>query len=354
MVASSGNGNGFKMGGNNEKHDATLRNCLSVYNRVKGFDQNNNNGSMILYNCTGYKNGPNFGMSNNNPSSGEVMVLTNCVSYSNRTGSNSFASAATQTTNSWQSPFVVDATDFTSLDTSVLRGPRNADGSLPDISLLHLASGSDLINSGTNVGLGFYGAAPDLGAFETNYTLPVGLLSFSGLVKNNTVVLNWKTASEFQNAGWEVEKWVAGTVAWQKIGFVAGKGNSNVLNQYAFTDAVLSSNTTQYRLKQMDVNGRYTYSNVILIKATEPKNKLSIYPNPSVNVTNISFNVSTQEKVQVQLYNCSGQLLQTVVNELLVPGVHQQLLATNMLSRGEYMLKLTMGNETYTQTLVKQ
>src|SRR5581483_7507038 len=68
--------------------------------------------------------------------------------------------------NSWTLPVTVSSADFTSLDATQLTSPRNADGSLPDITFMHLKTGSDLINAGTNVGLPFVGSAPDLGAFE--------------------------------------------------------------------------------------------------------------------------------------------------------------------------------------------
>jgi hypothetical protein len=172
---SSGNGNGFKMGGNLERHDATLNNCLSAFNKAKGFDQNNNAGSMILYNCTGYKNGGpagkgNFGMSNNDPATGEVMIVKNSISYLGG-ASDVFRTVAQLTANSWQDGHLVSGADFASVDSIGLRGPRKADGSLPDINFMHLASGSGLIDAGVNVGLAYNGAAPDLGCFETGGAL---------------------------------------------------------------------------------------------------------------------------------------------------------------------------------------
>jgi hypothetical protein len=164
---SSGNGNGFKMGGSdsaNLSHTAVLKNCLAFYNRVKGFDQNNNRGSMTLFNCTAFNNGTNYGM-NGIIDAGNVMRLVNCISAG--TGAVSLLSSAVQMTNSWMPPFIVTNADFISVDTTGVRGPRNADGSLPNIAFMHLAPGSDLIDAGTNVGLPFNGSAPDLGCFET-------------------------------------------------------------------------------------------------------------------------------------------------------------------------------------------
>jgi hypothetical protein len=165
---SLGNGNGFKMGGSDDKtlmHNAILKNCVAFDNRVKGFDQNNNKGSMTLYNCTAYRNGTNYGMSGIvYTDSGNVMTITNCVALGAK---GSIWTGSVQQTNSWMTPFVVNDSDFISIDTSGVRGPRKADGSLPDLTFMHLTPGSDLIDAGTDVGIPFIGSAPDLGAFET-------------------------------------------------------------------------------------------------------------------------------------------------------------------------------------------
>ena len=162
---STGNGNGFKMGGSDNQtlmHNNILKNCLAFDNRVKGFDQNNNKGSMTLYNCTGFRNGTNYSISQAlNP--GKVLTITNCAVLGS-TGS--IGGFALLQTNSWMPPFVVTTADFESIDTVGARGPRQPDGSLPDLPFLRLAQGSDLIDGGTDIGTPFNGIAPDLGAFE--------------------------------------------------------------------------------------------------------------------------------------------------------------------------------------------
>jgi hypothetical protein len=169
----TGNGNGFKMGGcdadvNGEKHlrhNAILKNCLAFGNRSRGFDQNSDKGSMTLYNCTAFGNaGSNFGISTFPLEAGKTATVINGVSYTG--GSVSLGSSVVQATNSWSGGFTVTSADFLGIDPSAAYGPRQADGSLPDISFMHLAAGSDLIDRGTIVGLPYYGTKPDLGAFE--------------------------------------------------------------------------------------------------------------------------------------------------------------------------------------------
>lgn len=170
IIPNGGNGNGFKLGGLYTLHTATLNNCISVGNKVKGFDQNNNAGIMTLYNCTGYNNGNNYGFTYN---AGGTLIIKNCASLSSK-GSNSFnCNSVTQTNNSWNTGFSCSSADFVSLDYSQMLLPRKSDGSLPDITLLHLVSTSGMIDVGTDVGLPYNGSAPDLGAYEYSPTSAV-------------------------------------------------------------------------------------------------------------------------------------------------------------------------------------
>jgi hypothetical protein len=182
-IATSGNGNGFKMGGSDLKdlrHNFTVTRCVAFQNKVRGFDQNNNRGSMILQNCTSWNNGQNYGMNASGVTlaTGKAMTLTNCISLTT-TSANAFNTVATFATNSWTSGFTVAAADFQSIDPTAAYGARQADGSLPNIAFLHLTQASLLRNRGTSVGLPFNGIAPDLGAFETIETVGVSLTNGS-------------------------------------------------------------------------------------------------------------------------------------------------------------------------------
>jgi hypothetical protein len=167
--ASSGNGNGYKTGGSDTKdlmHNVVLKRCLAFDNRVKGFDQNNNRGSITIYHGTAYRNGTNYGLGDSLAFSiGKVLTIANSVALGE---CGNLHSAAVQQTNSWMSPFTPpSASDFMSIDTTGVRGPRKPDGSLPDILFLFPSTSSQLVNAGTDIGLPYTGSAPDLGAFET-------------------------------------------------------------------------------------------------------------------------------------------------------------------------------------------
>jgi hypothetical protein len=162
--AFDGNGNGFKLGGLDKAQNNKVSNCISFGNLVKGFDQNNNTGSITLLNCIAYQDAINFGMGGSGSH-----TIKNCISLSSK-GTIDVSAAKTQATNSWTSGFSVSASDFISLDTTLATKPRNADGSLPVTDLFRLKAGSKLIDAGTDVGLPFSGSKPDLGAFEKGTT----------------------------------------------------------------------------------------------------------------------------------------------------------------------------------------
>ena len=163
-----GNGNGFKLGGNNIGTPHIVRNCVSFDNTVvgshgagRGFDENNNLSGQTLYNCISYRNMGNNYHFGNTVTNGQH-IIRNCVSYVG----NVYITSGTRDHNSWQGFTVADA-DFLSLDTTLATAPRQADGSLPETSLFRLAPGSSMIDAGVDVGLPYNGSAPDLGAFET-------------------------------------------------------------------------------------------------------------------------------------------------------------------------------------------
>lgn len=163
VIKNYGNGNGFKLGGDYTAHNAILRNCVSVLNSVKGFDQNNNSGTMTIFNCSGYMNKQDYGFSNN---SYGTLIIKNCATLSSKNSNSLSSKSVTQSYNSWNNGFTCLASYFVSLDYQQLLNTRKNDGALPDITFLHQLPTSGMIDKGTNLGLPFEGAAPDLGAFE--------------------------------------------------------------------------------------------------------------------------------------------------------------------------------------------
>lgn len=158
-----GNGNGFKMGGNYTDHKVIVHHCLAVGNYARGFDQNNNGGTMWLYNNSAYDNNVNYGFT----TAYGTNTIQNCISFQSQ-NSDSYRSQNVVTIdhNTWNSIGSSEA-DFQSLDTTQILAARNADGSLPSGTFMRLAEGSHLIDAGIDVNLGYNGNAPDLGCYES-------------------------------------------------------------------------------------------------------------------------------------------------------------------------------------------
>jgi hypothetical protein len=166
----TGDGNGFKVGGNYVQGPHIVTRSVAFDNKQKGFDQNNNTAGITLYNNTSFRNGTRNFSFPSNPASGKH-ILKNNISHRSGT-TNSIVSTSIVEANSWVG-FTINDSDFISLDTSLALSPRNADSSLPYIDFLRLSQFSLFIDAGVDVGLSFNGTAPDLGAFETDPILSI-------------------------------------------------------------------------------------------------------------------------------------------------------------------------------------
>jgi hypothetical protein len=159
----SGNGNGFKIGGNYQQANHKLNNCIAFGQPKKGFDQNNNSGGLTIYNCVSYANGINYGLGNN-LNEGQQHILKNNISLDGVDADT--IKNADESNNTWDTGFTVSSADFKSLDLQLATVLRTPNGSIPENKLFRLTPNSQLIDKGIDVGLKFKGIAPDLGAFE--------------------------------------------------------------------------------------------------------------------------------------------------------------------------------------------
>jgi hypothetical protein len=171
----TGNGAGFKVGSSRTGIRHVVRNNLAWGNRNQGFYANHSAGGNDWYNNTSYNNGVQYDMlasswdSNGNRTDGVILPpsrahrMRNNIGYPNN---NRNMQGVDNTFNTWNLGLTPASSDFESLSDSGFMGPRNADGSLPNLSFLKLSAASRMIDRGTNVGLPYSGAAPDLGAYE--------------------------------------------------------------------------------------------------------------------------------------------------------------------------------------------
>jgi pectinesterase len=188
-------------------------------------------------------------------------------------------------------------------------------------------------------------SADNLPAFDT--PLPVEMISFTANYSSTGVTLNWTMSSELNNSGWDVERASMKNGAeseWQKIGHVDGRPNSTELTKYSFLDRKALTGTFDYRLKQMDVNGNYTYSKSIQVAINIPtKISLSNYPNPFNPTTELRYAVPEPGRVTLRVYNTIGQLITTLVDQSRDPGVYEVPFDGSAYSSGMYFARLELN-----------
>ena len=180
-------------------------------------------------------------------------------------------------------------------------------------------------------------------------TLAVELTSFGATVSGSSVVLNWLTATEINNRGFEIERKSPNT-NWENIGFVDGVGNSTSTMSYSYVDANITGTSYKYRLKQIDYDGSFEYSKEVEIDLNvKDFNLYQNFPNPFNPSTKIKFSVPQEGLVTVKIYNMLGQEIVTLFADNASAGVHT--LNWNGkdangidVSSGSYIYKMTAGN----------
>ena len=197
----------------------------------------------------------------------------------------------------------------------------------------------------------------------TSGVLPVELTTFSANNVDGKVELNWKTATEVNNYGFEIQRSEVSSQSsfdnsqssFAKIGFVKGSGNSNSPKNYSFTDATPPSGNVQYRLKQIDNDGTCKYSSIITVNSLPTRFSLEQnYPNPFNPTTTIQYSIPKTEFVTLKVYDELGREVTTLVNENKAAGSYSVQLSAvvNKLSSGIYIYRLQAGDYTIMKKLV--
>jgi photosystem II stability/assembly factor-like uncharacterized protein len=185
-----------------------------------------------------------------------------------------------------------------------------------------------------------------------NGGLPVELSSFAASVNNKNVLLNWTTATEINNSGFNAERKSTST-EWQEIGFVPGFGTTTEPHSYSFNDAGLNSGTFTYRLRQVDFDGSFEYSNEVEVEIVNPVEYALAqnYPNPFNPSTRIEFTLPNNEMVNVSVYSSLGEKVTELVNGELTAGQHSVDFNAQGLASGIYIVKMNAGNFTDTRKM---
>lgn len=185
--------------------------------------------------------------------------------------------------------------------------------------------------------------------------VPVELVSFTAATNGNTVMLEWKTSTEKNNSGFEIER-KSGSGNWVKRGFVPGRGTTTEAGIYTFTDQTegTESGTLYYRLKQIDYDGTFTYLQEVKTDISKPGsfNLHQNYPNPFNPITRIKFEIPEMAAgsvhVTLKVYDALGREVDIPVNEVMTSGYYDINFSAGTLASGIYYYQLKAGS--YMQT----
>ncbi|HOJ17289.1 MAG TPA: YCF48-related protein [Ignavibacteriaceae bacterium] len=204
------------------------------------------------------------------------------------------------------------------------------------------------INNDGSATIFVLGTNNGFGAYNTIRPVPVELTSFTAAVMDKDVVLNWSTATESNSDRFQIER--SNGNGWQTVGFVQASGTSTELKTYSFVDKNASAGKLNYRLKIVDFDGTYEYSQVINVEIGTP-NSFSMsqnYPNPFNPTTRIDYQLPADANVTIELFDITGQKVGSLINQEMSAGYHSfDLEATNFkLATGMYIYRIVAIDKT--------
>lgn len=206
---------------------------------------------------------------------------------------------------------------------------------------------ADTVYGGYNSGGGGFwdGVNNVSGVLVVDAVIPVELTSFVASVVERDVLLTWSTATETDNLGFEIERKSSIDNQWSKVSFIKSAGTTTEPQQYSFKDSRLVSGKYSYRLKIVDLDGTYSYSDAVEVEIGLPTNySLSQnYPNPFNPTTRIDYQLPFDAKVQIELYSITGEKIATLVSGDVSAGYHTyELNASRLnLASGIYFYRIS-------------
>ncbi|HEY6626557.1 MAG TPA: T9SS type A sorting domain-containing protein, partial [Ignavibacteriaceae bacterium] len=175
-------------------------------------------------------------------------------------------------------------------------------------------------------------------------------------VRNSEVDLLWSTASELNNMGFEIERSIDNSDNFVTVGFVNGKGNSTEINYYSFIDhpQVSGINQLYFRLKQVDFDGTFSYSDVVNVSYDVPTEFVlsQNYPNPFNPSTRINYFVPKESFVSIKVYDFLGREVMALVNESRAVGSYEMVFDASNLPSGTYFYTLIAENYSSTKKMI--
>lgn len=183
-----------------------------------------------------------------------------------------------------------------------------------------------------------------------NNPLPVKLVNFTAKINKANVNLNWSTSEEINNKGFEVERSING-LNFQKVGFVKGAGNTSIINNYALVDEnafeKANAKTLYYRFKQIDFDGKFNYSNMVVVSNNKANNleTVIVYPNPFTDQVNLSITSAEASQMKVTIINLSGKEVGNLTIPVSAGTSNININDFEKLTAGVYFIKVNIGDE---------
>ena len=308
---------------------------MYYYNFDQGFANSSNTGVTTL---TEIKGGTNNGTLNNFTLGGTTsnwvesyaMVVPTATAATNIT-TNSF-------TANWNAPsygvvenYILDVSTTSNFATAISGSPFTVSGTSYNVTGLVAGPYYYRVrcSKASVTGQGMYSNTITMAA------LPVVLSSFYVEKQNNTVALKWTTASEINNSHFEIQKSINGT-EFNAIGNIESKGNSSATNNYSFVDVKPNEGINFYRLKQVDKNGKTSFSEIRKIDFSSKFSSINIYPNPIIDgKLNIDVGEDINEAINYSISDLQGKIIKKgmIINR-------QQTISVNEFISGAYVLKI--------------
>jgi hypothetical protein len=204
----------------------------------------------------------------------------------------------------------------------------------------------------------FFGATANDEMYFDDYRfsdtpVPVELTSFTANVNNGVVQLNWETATEINNQGFEIQRRTESS-EFRTIGFIDGYGTTTEPKSYSYLDRTADNGINYYRLKQVDYNGTYAYSDIVEVDITAPLtfNLDQNYPNPFNPSTSIKYSVPESGNIRLSVFNIVGEEVAVLVNGFSQAGSFEVTFDASNLSTGVYLYKLQSANSVQTKKMM--
>jgi len=193
----------------------------------------------------------------------------------------------------------------------------------------------------------FNAGTPTVTVVDGSIQLPVELISFKAAYMNNTVLLEWITATEVNNKGFEIQRFTPNQLdqEWKVLVFVDGNGTTSEVSKYSYTDLNPLAGDLLYRLRQMDYDGTTSYSDIVEI-SIDPISSFTLYqnfPNPFNPTTEIKFDLARSGFVRLNIFNGIGELVAELINEKLDPGNYSETFSAIDLPSGIYFYNLQIS-----------